>query len=171
MGFSVSATFAILFTSALVAFGMLYTSFENTYISVLDASNYHDEAMVNLKNSRLSLNDYTYETNSNVSVYDITFNLTNEGGTLSPDLWNFIYDGNLNSVDVAVQNKEYVLPGEWITITVQNVPKTTDIHSLVTVVDNGCSLKIKWQWEWLDPNQTQGEAVIISDAWYCPLEG
>ena len=77
MGFSVSATFAILFTSALVAFGMLYTSFENTYISVLDASNYHDEAMVNLKNSRLSLNDYTYETNSNVSVYDITFNLTN----------------------------------------------------------------------------------------------
>lgn len=171
MGFSVSAAFAILFTSALVALGMLYTSFENTYVSVLDASSYHDEAMISMKNSRLSLSDYTYSTNSNVSVYDITFNLTNEGATLSPNLWNFIYDGNLNSVSVVLQNKEYVLPGEWISITVQNIPKTTEIHSLVTVVDNGCSLKIKWKWQWLDSNQTQGEPVVINDAWYCPLEG
>jgi len=171
MGFSVSVTFAILFTSALVALGMLYTSFENTYISVLDASSYHDESMINMKDSRLSLNNYAYETNSNVSVYDITFNLTNEGVTLSPNLWNFIYDGNLNSVNVVVQDKEYVLPGEWISITVQNVPKTTDTHSIITVVGNGCSLKIKWRWEWLDSNRTQGEAVVISDAWYCPLEG
>ncbi len=166
MGFSVSAAFAILAIGALISFGMLYTAFENSYSSVQGASYYHQAQLIKQQNSRLRLSSYTYNTSSLVSLYDITFNLTNGGTTLEPMKWSFIYNGVYDSSTVTVQNLTYLFPDESISVTVQDVPKNSTVQSLVINTDVGCNLIIKWIW-----NSTTSRPQILGTAWYCPVGG
>ena len=170
MGFSVSVAFAILFTAALVSAGMLYVAVENTYTQVSTATSDYNSAFLKAKTSMLEAGLYNYSTISGISLYNVTFNITNRGTTLSPGKWSFIYDGNLvtTSGTVEIEYKTYLLPGEVILLTVQNVPKDSTIHSLVVSTETGCSLKIKWEWT---GNTTVGEPELILSAWYCPVEG
>ncbi|WP_297439383.1 hypothetical protein [Thermococcus sp.] len=169
MGLSVSATFAILLTATLVSFGMLYTSFENAYTLVHEASADQNAALLKAKTAMLELSSYSNTTLDNVSFYDINFTLTNDGCTLSPPQWRFVYDGTYDTTsDVVVQDEEYLFPGDSINVTVQNVPKDSTVHSLVINTETGCNMKIKWKWV---GNQTQGTAEVLSSAWYCPVEG
>ncbi len=169
MGVSVPAAFAVLLIATLVSFGMLYVSSENAYSMVHEATEDYNQMALKVKTAELGLEGYTYTTLPNVTVYDITFNITNLGTTLSPPKWTYIYDGDLTASKVLASGDEYLLPGEWTTVTVQNLQKDpTDVHSLVISTEVGCGLKIKWRWE---GNTTNGSPRVISSAWYCPVEG
>ncbi len=170
MGFSVSAAFALLLTAALVSAGTLYLAAENAYSQISAASSDHNSALLMARTSLLEAGLYNYSTISGISLYNITFNITNRGSTLSPGRWSFIYDGTLvtTSGTVSVQNTPYLLPGETTLVTVQNVPKDTVVHSLVISTETGCSLKIKWEWT---GNTTVGSPRLVTTAWYCPVEG
>ncbi len=170
MGFSVSATFAILFTATLLSIGILYVATENAFGYVKEATSDYNNAFLKAKTSLLEGDLYNYSTISGISLYNITFNVTNEGTTLSPKEWSFIYDGNLVTTAgvVDIQNESYLLPGEVILVTVQNVPKDTLVHSLVINTETGCNLKINWEWV---GNITVGWPKLLVSAWYCPVEG
>ncbi|WP_297464257.1 hypothetical protein [Thermococcus sp.] len=120
------------------------------------------------RTAELELGNYTYETLPDLTVYDITFNITSAGSTLSPPEWAFIYDGTLVDSKVRVSGGKYLLPGEWLTVTVQNVPKDTGVHALVVSTEVGCGLKIKWRWV---GNAANGSPRVIGGAWYCPVGG
>jgi len=170
MGVSVPAAFAVILMAALVSFGMLYVSSENAYSMVHDATEDYNRMTIKTKTSELELAGYNYTTQPNVTVYDITFNVTNVGSTLSPSRWTFIYDGVVTNTAVLISSsKIYLLPGEWIGVTVQNLQKdATQVHSLVISTEVGCGLKIKWKWV---GNTTNGSPQVVSSAWYCPVEG
>lgn len=168
MGFSVSAAFSIIVVSALLMISLLYTSFENTYIEISKAKEEHENAKINLLNQRLDANCTYQEGTSDYSMY---FNITNNGITLRPQYWNILYDGSINSNYVSLESREYLLPGETIGLNVTNIPKINEIHSLVVTTEYGCSLKIKWEWVWIDQDQTIGEVRVLSESWYCTLEG
>ncbi|WP_324736304.1 flagella [Thermococcus sp. SY098] len=171
MGFSVSASFALMFTVALISFAIMYTAIDNTYSNVLDAIEDHANDIIMTKSSQLYVSLYDYTTQLNVSVYDVTFNITNSGTTLSPPRWNFVYDGVLTSSNIDIENKQYIVPGDSLLLTVLNVPKTTDVHALVVVTETGCNLKFKWRWIWLNQTAGTGTVEVINSAWYCPMEG
>ncbi|AIF69303.1 hypothetical protein PAP_04460 [Palaeococcus pacificus DY20341] len=164
MGFSVSASFAILMISTLIAVSILYTSFEETYLEVSSSKEAHDSLSVMKLNSRLDIANWSYLENG--SYYNVYFNLTNEGSLLRPNYWDVLYDGIINSNYISLESREYMLPGESIELNVTNIPKTTQIHSIVATTEYGCSLKIKWTWD----NQTN-QTKLLSESWYCPLEG
>ncbi|RLF85346.1 hypothetical protein DRN41_04350 [Thermococci archaeon] len=170
MGLSISASFAIIFMASIIAFGTLYTSLENTYNSISDSVDSYKNALIKRETSRLALNSTSYDDpGSNFTIYTITFNITNQGSTLSPKYWNFIRDGRLKEPDdstLIVEDKEYLLPGESILISTTEI-KDSDTHTLTIATETGCSLKIEWEWRWLDQNQTIGEPVITATAWYC----
>lgn len=170
MGFSVSAAFAILFTATLLSIGMLYVTTENVYEHVKEATSDYNNALLKAKTSFLEADLYNYSTIPGISLYNITFNVTNKGTTLSPKEWSFIYNGSLVTATgvVDIENKPYLLPGEVILVTVQNVPKDTLVHSLIINTETGCSLKIKWEWV---GNTTVGSPKLLISAWYCPVEG
>lgn len=170
MGFSVSAAFALLLTAALVSAGTLYLAMENAYSQISAASSDYDSALLMAKTSLLEADIYNYSTISGIPLYNITFNITNRGSTLSPGKWSFIYDGSFVTASgtVYIQNTQYLLPGEVTLVTVQNVPKDTVVHSLVISTETGCSLKIKWEWV---GNTTTGSPQLVTTAWYCPVEG
>lgn len=170
MGFSVSASFAVIFIASIVAFGTLYLSLENSYLSVADSVEVYKDSFIKRQTSKLSLYGYSYnDPGPTASIYSITFNITNNGSTLSPKYWNFIRDGRLKTPDgstLIIEDKPYLLPGEYITLTTTEI-KDNNIHTLVVVTETGCSLKIEWRWVWLDQNQTVGEPSIAGTSWYC----
>ncbi|MCD6373708.1 MAG: hypothetical protein J7L37_09250 [Thermococcus sp.] len=169
MGLSVPAAFAVLLMATLVSFGVLYVSSENAYSLMRHAAEDYNQMVLKAKTSELELTGYSYSTQPNVTVYDITFNITNEGSILSPVKWVYIYNGGLTGSKVLTSNRKYLLPGEWIGVTVQNLQKDrTQVHSLVISTEVGCALKIKWEWI---GNATSGSPQVISSAWYCPVEG
>ncbi|WP_175059415.1 hypothetical protein [Thermococcus sp. 2319x1] len=170
MGFSVSASFAVILIASIVAFGTLYLSLENSYLSLANSVEVYKESFIKRQTSRLSLYSHSYDDpDQNASMYSITFNITNNGSTLSPKYWNFIRDGRLKNPDgstLIVENKSYLLPGEHISVTATEI-KDNDVHSLVIATETGCSLKIEWRWVWLDQNQTIGGPSIVGTSWYC----
>lgn len=153
-----------------MAFGTIYISLENTYISIAESVETYKEAFIKSQTSQLDLQSISHiDLGSNVSLYTITFNISNNGLTLSPKYWDFVRDGKLKEPDgstLIVEDKPYLLPGESILIQTTEV-KDEDVHSLIVAIETGCSLKIKWKWVWLDPNQTIGQPSIIGKAWYC----
>ncbi len=167
MGVSVPAAFAVLLIAMLVSFGMLYVSSENAYSIVHEATEDYNQMVLRTKTSELELTGYNYTVG--VGFYDITFNITNQGSTLSPARWTYIFDGVVTTTSVVAPSREYLLPGEWTTVTVQNLQVDPTItYSLVVSTEVGCGLKIKWKWV---GNTTNGSPQVVSSAWYCPVEG
>lgn len=167
MGVSVPAAFAVLLIATLVSFGMLYVSSENAYSMVHQATEDYNQMVLKAKTSKLELTGYNYTIVT--GFYDITFNITNEGSTLSPAKWTYIYNGDLAASEILTSSREYLLPGEWMELTVQNLRMNqTLVNSLVISTEVGCGLKIKWKWV---GNATNGSPQVISSAWYCPVEG
>ncbi|WP_258084072.1 hypothetical protein [Thermococcus thermotolerans] len=167
MGVSVPAAFAVLLIAMLVSFGMLYVSSENAYSMVHEATDDYNRMVLRTKTSELELTGYNYTVGT--GFYDITFNITNRGSTLSPVRWTYIFDGIVTTTSVVAPGREYLLPGEWTAVTVQNLQTDPTItYSLVVSTEVGCGLKIKWKWV---GNTTNGSPQVVSSAWYCPVEG
>ncbi|WP_457750909.1 hypothetical protein [Thermococcus sp.] len=169
MGVSGPVVFAVLLISTIVSFGMLYASGESVYSMFHKASLEYNAMQLKLHTAELKLMNYSYQTLPNLTVYDISFNITNTGSTLSPVKWAYIYDGEIGSTSVVGPTLKYVLPGDNVVVTVQNVLKVANVtHSLVVSTEVGCGLKIKWEWV---GNSTNGWPRVIGSAWYCPVEG
>lgn len=170
MGFSVSASAVILFTSILLVASNLYLAWENSYVQIKDAEEDWYDLKIFRMNTRLNLTSYSYVVGAD--HYNLTLTVENKGNTLNPNYWTGIYDGNyvaLSNTATADDNVEllssveYLLPSENIPIKVASIPLNTHQHTLWVFVENGCGLGVKWHYN--------GSIVIVDGtSWICPTE-
>ncbi|AEC52096.1 putative flagella-related protein [Pyrococcus sp. NA2] len=153
MGFSVSASAAIIFISFLVSLGTIYIVWENSYSEVQAAR----EFWYSLRNSQLHFN----VGNVTVSPYNTTHvyvNFTYLGQTLDGKidvLHNGIY---VSSVDVS-----YLIPGESYSIIVPGADTSGSLNHLTLAFDNGCITLVAYYYN--------GAAYTINSvSIQCPLE-
>ncbi|AFN03123.1 flagella [Pyrococcus furiosus DSM 3638] len=154
MGFSVSASAAIIFISFLGAAITLYAAWDSAYADVKSAQ----EFWYDLKISQMST-DFTYnETPGHVyfspTTYSITLVLINTGRTLYAPYWSGVYDGryitlyNVSDDNVGFsENYTYILPGDYFQITIANIPRDTTTHNLTITVENGCWFRLSWYYD------------------------
>lgn len=138
MGFSVSASTAIIFAGLFLAFGTLYPAVSNGYEQVTDAEIDRDDAQLDMRNA-----------NINITQLDTTtINVTNEGSTsLDASAIDVVVDGEYkprDSYDTEVEGNdttELWLPGETLTVVPTDEafdPSEGDQIKIVT--DHGLSV-------------------------------
>lgn len=130
MGFSVSASTAIIFAGLFLAFGMLYPAVSNGYERVQDAEFDKDNAQLDRQNTAIEISDLTQD----------KINVTNNGSTSlkvsNVDL--LINDEYQNRSDYTPtvdgdSGTDLWLPGETLTITFSDLAVTVDTNDRVTV--------------------------------------
>ncbi|MCD6188658.1 MAG: flagella [Thermococcus sp.] len=168
MGFSVSASTAILFTSILLVLSNLYIAWENSYVQVKDAEEYWYDLRISRLSTRLNLTSYSYAIGSN--HYNLTLTIENNGNTVNVGYWSGIYDGDYVTLsDVAdddvgfLSPLEYLLPGESISLNITFIGLDNSQHTLWIFIGNGCGLGIKWHYNGSD-------VLIDTTSWTCPSE-
>ena len=163
MGFSVSASAAIIFISFLIAATTFYTAWDNSYTNVQAAR----EDWYNLRISQLHFD---------VNVVDL--NLVDIDGDGNDDLEiDSTYEGNPTKtiIDVLLDGwyyeratsstLEYLLPGNTYVLYVQNGVPDTNQHRVVLAFKNGCELLITYHYSTI-----QSDVVLDSQAVTCPVE-
>ena len=156
MGFSVSASAAIIFISFLVAASTLYTAWDNNYTDVQAAQ----EEWYNLRLSQVHF-DVGNVTVAASGTSDVAVAFTYLGQTLN---------GNLavlhNGVYVSSVNLGYLLPNSDYTVTVTNGADTSGATNYATLVfDNGCILLVSYHYD-------SGSSSYVVDGYstQCPTE-
>jgi flagellar protein FlaF len=138
VGFSVSASAAIVFVGFVVAFTTLYPVAANGFERVSDARDAAGDRALDRENTDI---DHLNATWSNTTE-TLTVNLTNTGTTaLSVEHTDLLVDNTHWTGDRSVEDDadtEVWLPGERLTITVQNVTIRPDRVKVVS--DHGVSL-------------------------------
>ena len=172
MGFSVSASAAIIFISFLVAASTLYTAWNNSYSNVQAAREDWYNLRVSQLNTLIDLNGTVgTATIDNVNnLYNVTLYIQDYGPTMYVKGWSAVYDGyyrtiyNVSDDDVGfLDDYTYVLPGETLLLNVTNIPLNQDQHNLTVVFDNGCWLRVSWYYN--------GSTVLVTNrANGCPTE-
>ncbi|KUH33714.1 flagella [Thermococcus celericrescens] len=172
MGFSVSASAAIIFISFLIAASTLYTAWDNSYANVRAAQDEWYNLRLSQLNTRFVLNGSTgtYLVDNTNNYYNVTFHLEDRGITLYAPHWTGIYDGkyvtlyNVSDDNVGfLGDYTYVLPGDVIYVNVTYIPLDSTPHALKTVFENGCYFVIGWYYN--------GSAVVVDyTSTGCPLE-
>ncbi|CAB50395.1 flagellar protein [Pyrococcus abyssi] len=152
MGFSVSASAAIILISFLVGLGTLYVAWENSYLEVQAAK----EFWYSLRSSQLHFDVGNVSVSYvNATHVDVTF--TYLGQTLEGKidvLHNGIY---VSSVDVS-----YLIPGASYTITVPGGDTSGSLNHLTLAFNNGCITIIAYHYN--------GTAYVVdSVSIQCPL--
>ncbi|WP_297553097.1 flagella [Thermococcus sp.] len=176
MGFSVSASAAIIFISFLMVAGTLYTAWDNAYANVQAAQEYWYEMRLSQLNTLSSLD----AENSSVSTgtdsggnqyYNLTLAIQSNGVTLYVPHWSGTYDGKLvtlNNVDDDnvgfLSDYGYLLPGNSIQLNVTYIPLNENEHSIKITFDNGCWLLINWYYN------TTEKVVYVNTSRGCPME-
>lgn len=161
MGFSVSASAAIIFISFLVAASTLYSAWDNSYSKVQAAredwySLRLSQLHFGVKVQSLARVDSDGDGNSD----DLEVVLLNNGTTVRA-LIDVIDDGvYLGSLD-----EGYLLPGGNITYYVTNALVDTNTHTQLVVFPNGCSVWFKYQYQSTAPGVS-----LLASATYCPTE-
>ena len=120
MGFSVSASTAIIFAGMFLAVGILYPAVSNGFEQVQDAQVERDQAQLDLRNTAIEIAD----------TGDGDINVNNTGSTaLKVSEVDVIVDGQYQprsddnedpTVEVADASGDLWLPGETLEITVSN---------------------------------------------------
>lgn len=137
MGFSVSASTAIIFVGLFLAFGTLYPAVSNGYERVYDAEDDHEDSQVELRNSNINITELTTS----------TINVTNEGSTsLNASAVDIVVDGEYkdrSSYDTEVEgdaDTNLWLPGETLVIDPSTVDADTSGNQVRIVTDRGISV-------------------------------
>ncbi|MBP1910942.1 flagellin [Thermococcus stetteri] len=177
MGFSVSASAAIIFISFLIAASTLYTAWDNTYTTVQAAREEWYDLKLSQLNTNVDLNSTLglatlYRQGTTVVSYDLTLYIHNFGSTLYAPYWSGVYDGkfvtlyDINDDNVGfAQDYTYVLPGEDIELNITNITADSTLHNLTLTFENGCWLRISWYYN------TNGQSVYIEARGKgCPTE-
>jgi flagellar protein FlaF len=136
MGFSVSASTAIVFAGLFLVAGIIYPAISNGYEQVLDADVDRDDAQLDMRNSEITIDT--------VNADSITVN--NTGSTsLTVSNVDLVIDGEYQqrgTYDTTVgtdSTTDLWLPGE--SLTLDNFDGTVEIDSRVKVVtDHGLSV-------------------------------
>ncbi|ASJ17477.1 flagellar protein [Thermococcus chitonophagus] len=154
MGFSVSASAAIIFISFLIAVGTLYTAWDNSYNEVQAAR----EFWYSLKLSQLNFKIGEVSV-YNISATDVDVKFQFLGQTIPGDV-DVIYNGAyVASVDLG-----YLIPGNDYAVTIPNGADTSGSLNYATLAfDNGCLLIITYYYN--------GSSYIVnSSSTQCPVE-
>jgi flagellar protein FlaF len=161
MGFSVSASAAIIFISFLVAASTLYTAWDNSYTNVQAAR----EGWYSLRESQLHFNaEMTY-----------LERLDADGDGYSDDLRvDFVYAGTqqLGNIDIMIDGSyireldfDYFIPGSTYTYYIYNAFPDANPHYVYQAFDNGCILWFEYQYS------SSGTGVtLLAEGTYCPTE-
>ncbi|MFW6003266.1 MAG: hypothetical protein ACOCPT_02480 [Halanaeroarchaeum sp.] len=147
MGFSVSASTAILLVAAFASFGMLYTSAANGFEQVSDATLTQQEAALETENSEISIVNGTHNTSGRTDYVNVT--LTNDGAsTLHVSKTDLLLNGSYvdsfesrsistadGTVEAGSNGTDLWQPGEELTLVVQqNVSKPIRVR---VIADRG----------------------------------
>ena len=170
MGFSVSASAAIIFISFLIAASTLYTAWDNSYNNVQAAREDWYNLRLSQLNTFLDLNATLGGVTIGSTTYNITWYIQDNGITMDARDWSSIYDGyyktiyNVSDDNVGfLENYTYVLPGETLLLNITNIPLTQTRHNLTVVFENGCWLYLSWHWN--------GSTILLdADSRGCPTE-
>ncbi|WP_048058242.1 flagellar protein [Pyrococcus yayanosii] len=153
MGFSVSASAAIIFISFLLALGALYVAWENSYSEVVSAKDYWYSlrlSQINFKIGSISILPY------NTTHVNLTFVF--EGQTIPGNvdiIFNGIYS---NSVDF-----NYLIPGDSYSLLFPGADTSGNLNHVSLAFANGCQLIITYHY-----NGTN--YVIDSSSTQCVME-
>ncbi|ASJ02562.1 hypothetical protein A3L09_04465 [Thermococcus profundus] len=162
MGFSVSASAAIIFISFLVAAGTLYSAWDSSYSNVQAAredwySLRISQMYFNVNVVSLSRGDY----DNDGSADDLEVVLGNNGTTVRA-LFDVIDDG----IYIGNLDRGYLLPGGNLSYVVVNaLVDTTNVHNETVSFPNGCIVWFAYQYSSTAPGVT-----LVSSATYCPTE-
>lgn len=142
MGFSVSASAALVFAGLLIAFGMWHTAASNSFEQVSEARSDRADATLDEKNTAIVIDEATYTTGTPTGT--LTVNATNEGSTaLSLNHTDLLIDNayrsgwqggatvNADTVD-SESETDLWLPGETVTIEVEVEVEEPDRVKLAT---------------------------------------
>ncbi|RLF87556.1 flagellar protein [Thermococci archaeon] len=157
MGFSVSASAAIVFISFLIAVGTLYTAWDNTYSEVQAAR----EFWYSLKLSQLNfkIGDVSVSPSTNNSNVDLTFKFL---GQTIPGRVDILHNG----VYVDFTDLNYLIPGNDYTVTIPGGADTSgSSNQVVLAFDNGCTLLVTYHYD-----TANGVYVVDSASTQCPVE-
>ncbi|WP_253738808.1 flagellin [Halohasta salina] len=129
MGFSVSASTAIIFAGLFLAAGTLYPAVSNAHERVTDAEIDRTDARLDMRNTEINI--------TAVDTGTPSIGVRNEGSTsLDADEIDLVVDGEYQPrSDYDVSDGGVWFPGE--TITIDNFPTPTDSVKIVT--DHGIS--------------------------------
>jgi flagellar protein FlaF len=161
MGFSVSASAAIIFISFLIAASTLYTAWDNSYNNVQAAR----EDWYSLRESQLHFNanvTYLERLDADGDGYsdDLQVNFTYLGTPLSGDM-----DGIVDGKYIGEINLGYFIPGSTYTYYITNAFPDTNPHYVYQAFDNGCILWFEYQYS------SSGTGVtLLAQGKYCPAE-
>ncbi|OWP56151.1 MAG: hypothetical protein B2I17_07405 [Thermoplasmatales archaeon B_DKE] len=105
MGFSYVAAVAILLSSSLIFFGMVYGEFVQSNSQVSSAQNKMNQENYDLLNSKVNITGYYVVPGT---TYNITINMTNTGSiTLNLDTSSLLVNGTIVN---AVPSSNYLFP-------------------------------------------------------------
>jgi flagellar protein FlaF len=157
MGFSVSASAAIIFISFLIAASTLYTAWDNSYSNVQAAREEWYNLRLSQLNTLVDLNATLGTFIVGSTTYNVTWYLQDSGITMNVREWSSIYDGyyrtiyNVSDDNVGfLRDYTYVLPGETVLLNVTNIPLDQTQHNLTVIFENGCWLGISWHYDSTD---------------------
>ncbi|GAB6134691.1 flagella [Thermococcus henrietii] len=171
MGFSVSASAAIIFISFLMMAGTLYTAWDNAYANVQAAREYWYNLKLSQLNTLSSLNAKNSSVSTGTTYYNITLAIRSNGITLYVPHWSGTYDGklvtlyNVNDDNVGfLSNYTYLLPGGEVLLNVTYIPLDSTHHTLNVVFGNGCWVRFNWYYN------TTTNSVYVTTSRGCPTE-
>ncbi|ACS34041.1 hypothetical protein [Thermococcus gammatolerans] len=159
MGFSVSASAAIIFISFLIAAATLYTAWDNSYNNVQAAQEDWYNRRISQLNTLVSLNaSLGSATIDNANgYYNVTFHIQNSGVTQYLPYWSVVYDGeyrtiyNVSDDNIGfISDYTYLFPSQVAYLNVTRIPLNTEEHSLVITFGNGCWLRLIWHYNGTD---------------------
>ncbi len=121
MGFSVTASFAVLFLAGMISLAYLYTSAEQAITLALDAG---DEKLSRDYARLYGDIDVVYiNATQQGAVYDLEVRIYNAGDVeLNSRRMSFIVNGTLRAPDY--YSTEYLLPGNNLTVAFYSIPGT-----------------------------------------------
>ncbi|MDK2869882.1 MAG: archaeal flagellar protein FlaF [Pyrococcus sp.] len=172
MGFSVSASAAIIFISFLGAAITLYAAWDSAYADVKSAQEFWYDLKVSQMSTDIVYNSTPWYVFFSPTTYNLTLVLINTGRTLYAPYWSGVYDGNYitlyNVSDDNVgfsENYTYILPGDYFQINIVNIPLNTVTHNLTITLENGCWVRLSWYYD------EQDRAVFVRPIQKgCPTE-
>jgi len=135
MGFSLSATTAIIGVAVLMSIEIIVST---TVPTVTDVNNAYDEMKTrSIEQIQTDVNITNVRTIANGSDYDLYFDLTNTGSTTLETLnFNIMINGTIYSSFNC--SKDYVHPENSVTYSIDNL-NGEGIRRLKIVTDNGIS--------------------------------
>lgn len=140
MGFSVSASAAIIFAAMFIAMGMLYPAVANGSEQVTDARADSADQLLDQQNTAISLAEVRYDAPSTTVTVAVNNTGTTELSLAATDvLVNNSYETPSSTTVAGDTSTDLWLPGEQLVIELDVSLNTSTTNRVVVVTDHGVS--------------------------------